>query len=726
MARRSTGHEPEFTPPLVRLNGQPGQEASWSVSSEAVVAELDGLVPRSLVFGFGEMSQKGTNGEAMSPSEDTGANLGVLVRSRVEAVQRYPEAAVPCCDDAGEGDPSSPWLAKEDAYERLFTKGQKAHPPLEARQVTWSQSRRSGGRCCDEASLADLASGFTARGQVNREAIGESLDTMRPFNRGDAERETGFISALGVQDVRTNQVDVSTSATSPLGLSCYNWCSEGDLAELDMQGAVEQHDHSLMLGRNAEGQAVEGQEYAESATACSRSLVQITLSECSSQSRKSSYVEQFVLEEAGSTELRIEGSVPPNSLGELLELLNFPEPLEHRYSKASLELRGGHGKDVVSAELSSFGSVMGSQGPATYIESVDQTSAIANFPPRTIHPHQLAALSSCQEHGYVDQASGDPANRNKPDGLMDRDLEPLGVKASKNTIPITAVPSVIRRPEVAQDSELAGGQELEQEPLGFITDIVDPIGDSQPIGFRHQLEILRSASLSIGSGPHNLPSCEPRVGHPIHVEPSESTSGEALSCSAVQSCVVGHSEGNGPSEPALNGDGDTIGTVNPSCTLEGSDGLALLAGSSISGECTLTDTLIELSGLSTQNGFQSQRGKGLRPLQQDCNCIGGSPTKGHSVCSYVGQGRSIIRSAAIRSFPAGASLEGSEQELFGISKDGEGTAPPTQAVARPQATVVQVRSGINFPLAACHRLVKCTPQHQQPRCVRSRTCNGSC
>ena len=66
---------------------------------------------------------------------------------------------------------------------------------------------------------------------------------------------------------------------------------------------------------------------------------------------------------------------------------------------------------------------------------------------------------------------------------------------------------------------------------------------------------------------------------PIRVEPSESTSGEAVSYNSVLSCAVGHSEDNGPSEPVLNGDGDTIGTVEPSCALEGSDGLAFLAGS---------------------------------------------------------------------------------------------------------------------------------------------------
>ena len=94
---------------------------------------------------------------------------------------------------------------------------------------------------------------------------------------------------------------------------------------------------------------------------------------------------------------------------------------------------------------------------------------------------------------------------------------------------------------------------------------------------------------------------------PIRVEPSESTSGEAVSYNSVLSCAVGHSEGNGPSEPVLNGDGDTIGTVEPSCALEGSDGLAFLAGSSISEGCTLTDTSFELPGLSTLDGFRSHQ-----------------------------------------------------------------------------------------------------------------------
>ena len=326
MAMVSTGHEPEFTPPLVQLNGQPGQGIPLSMDSGVVAAELDGLVPRSLVFGFGETSQEGTNGEAMGPSESTGANLGVLGHSRVETVQRYTEAAVPCRDNAGEGDPVGPRLAKEDTYERLFAEGQKTYPPLEVRQVNWGQDRRNGDRCCDEASLADLALSFTARGQVNQEAIGESLDAMRPFNRGDAERETGFILALGVQDVRPSQVDVSTSATSPLVLNSHNWCPEGDLAELDTQDAVEPYDHSLMLGRNAEGQAVEDQEHAVSVTAFSRRLVQSMLSECSGQSRTSSYVEKSVQERKGSAELRIGVSSFPEISSDMLGTLDPPYP----------------------------------------------------------------------------------------------------------------------------------------------------------------------------------------------------------------------------------------------------------------------------------------------------------------------------------------------------------------------------------------------------------------
>ena len=326
MAMVSTSHEPEFTPPLVQLNGQPGQGTPLSMDGGVVAAELDGLVPRSLVFGFGETSQEGTNGEAMGPSESTGANLGVLGHSRVETVQRYTEAAVPCRDNAGEGDPVSPRLAKEDTYERLFAEGQKTYPPLEVRQVNWGQDRRNGDRCCDEASLADLALSFTARGQVNQEAIGESLDAMRPFNRGDAERETGFILALGVQDVRPSQVDVSTSATSPLVLSSHNWCPEGDLAELDTQDAVEPYDHSLMLGRNAEGQAVEDQEHAVSVTAFSRRLVQSMLSECSGQSRTSSYVEKSVQEGKGSAELRIGVSSFPEISSDMLGTLDPPYP----------------------------------------------------------------------------------------------------------------------------------------------------------------------------------------------------------------------------------------------------------------------------------------------------------------------------------------------------------------------------------------------------------------
>ena len=98
----------------------------------------------------------------------------------------------------------------------------------------------------------------------------------------------------------------------------------------------------------------------------------------------------------------------------------------------------------------------------------------------------------------------------------------------------------------------------------------------------------------------------------------------------------------------------------------------------------------------------SHEDDGLRLLQQDCDHMSSSQEEFRSWDStgvlygvvgsniYVGYEGSIIRSAAIRSLPSsgtGASLEGSKQELCGISKEGEGTTPSTRAVALPQSTV---------------------------------------
>ena len=90
-----------------------------------------------------------------------------------------------------------------------------------------------------------------------------------------------------------------------------------------------------------------------------------------------------------------------------------------RLGEPSMVFRSDQGKDGVSTELSSFGSGMGCQGPAAHIESIDQTSVIADFPLYALQKHQLGA-SSYVALGLMDSAGNqDPKREAKPTEVWD-------------------------------------------------------------------------------------------------------------------------------------------------------------------------------------------------------------------------------------------------------------------------------------------------------------------
>ena len=103
--------------------------------------------------------------------------------------------------------------------------------------------------------------------------------------------------------------------------------------------------------------------------------------------------------------------------------------------EASPVLNGGQGKDGVSTGLFSFRSGMDCQGPAAHIESVDQASVIADFPPKAIHERRHEVLPSEEmSSGYACQnPKGSRGCVSMPVGGLGTE----GVKISKNIIPAT-------------------------------------------------------------------------------------------------------------------------------------------------------------------------------------------------------------------------------------------------------------------------------------------------
>ena len=103
-----------------------------------------------------------------------------------------------------------------------------------------------------------------------------------------------------------------------------------------------------------------------------------------------------------------------------------------------------------------------------------------------------------------------------------------GVKAYKNTIPkdARALPPNDKGYEAAEASQFAGGGKSMQKPIGFRPDLAESLGTSQPLGFRP--EFMGLASSSEGCRPTEPEAWLHSVGSPIHVELSESASGETL------------------------------------------------------------------------------------------------------------------------------------------------------------------------------------------------------
>ena len=321
-----------------------------------------------------------------------------------------------------------------------------------------------------------------------------------------------------------------------------------------------------------------------------------------------------------------------------------------------------------------------------------------------------------------------------------------GVKACKHTIPkgTRALPSNDEGNEDAEISELAGRGKSDQQPVGFrpdlaesvvtsqpigfrpdlaepvVTsqpvgfrpDLAEPVVTSQPVGFRPDLSVSTVVSQHMGSrteaevpvpvssyiGFRRLePSFgEQGVGFPIHVELRESTSGESLR----EGCIVDAPQSHIVSDRgnAMDLSPGTLGERKPRLR---PDQWQVVGHWKRSNEDVV--------------GVVSHKDDDIRLLQRDCdhmssfqeeshpwdstgvlygvvgsNILSATPTTEYSVRSYVGYEGSIIRSAAIRSLPSsgtGASLEGSKQELCGISEEGEGTTPSMRAVALPQSTV---------------------------------------
>ena len=262
-----------------------------------------------------------------------------------------------------------------------------------------------------------------------------------------------------------------------------------------------------------------------------------------------------------------------------------------------------------------------------------------------------------------------PVNGNQNSGTGG---EGPGVKAYKHTIPVglSQQASLDAKENAMFDGPMDTGVSAEHSGYDGHVDLGYANSDS----LRHSIALRDSLNgRSVG-------------GFPIHVEPSESTSGEALDCNSLSGCIVGCPVGSGfhetppvdpgggrrvsfpiQAEPSESTKGEAVDCSpltdrandnniegNGSCepVLEGGDKLTATARGSFVRGCTPTEPFVEPPGLST-NGVDSSV-RCLSHVQDqaaECQSPKGNLTYRGPVCPpLVGQFEHAP-AALLRAFP---------------------------------------------------------------------------